>query len=161
MITPENYFKQHPEATLKEYIDACDNMEKTRAEQEREREKAELEYFREHYAGKYVKITFHSQAHTFCGPIPNDIMYGDRKVPCLDVHNNSAEYGPSLKVQYEKRTINRFWLQNPYFPVVNRTNVTCEVITKEDYEHIKEVLYDNYAKIIVEEVNKVKGIENE
>ena len=135
------YLKEHPDASLKEFLEYIKENEEETKRKESERKNAVIEYFRKTYVGKYVLIEFHCNAHSFIGPITDDVCYGNSKlIPCIDVYTKTSE---GIRVEIGKRHINPLWLDNPYFNIVgNGPGTKCKVISQETFYETKKLLED-------------------
>ena len=141
--TINRYLEENPDASLKDFCQHINSKHKEEKEAEDERLRLEREYFNEHYKGKYVRIDFHSNAHTLVGPIPADACYRSTStdMQCIDIYNVvELNNNNSLKIEIGKRPVNYYWLTNPYFAqgMLRNTNTTCTVISKEKFDGMKE-----------------------
>lgn len=145
--TIANYLIAHPNATLEEFVKALQTEKEEAKKAEDERYKAEREYFREHYLGKYVLIEFHSAAHSFMGPIPDEV-WNTKMVPCIDVYTNTSKNG--TRIEIDSRPLNYHWLDNPYFPHTpfsKGPGTKCKIITKKEFDGVKELLENTISLI--------------
>ena len=136
METPvEIYYKTHPDATIKDFIDFI--KEETRRKNEAERERSEkcTNWYKE-LAGRYFIFNFNGSSFL--------AVYVDH-CPSNEFNNKYQCYGISIKDSYcisnqNGREVNRYWFKNPY-----------EEITKEEFDDIA----NKYSQIkdIVESIN--------
>lgn len=135
----EKFLKEHPDASLREFVDDLKEKQKCDEQRERERRENEIQWYKDHVEGKYFLITFHSAAHTFLGPIPKDIGSGSIKsIHCINVYTNTSDRG--VRVETEERYINLLWLQNPYSKDVDKCGVKCKEISKEEFDSVRDAV---------------------
>ena len=133
----EKFLKDRPDASLREFVDDLKEKQKCDEQRERERRENEIQWYKDHAEGKYFLITFHYAAHTFLGPIPKDIWSSSNKfIPCINVYTNTSNKG--VRVETEERYINLLWLQNPYSKDVDKCNVKCKEISKEEFDSVRD-----------------------
>ena len=146
----EKFLKEHPDASLREFVDDLKEKQKQDEQRERERRENEIQWYKDHVEGKYFLITFHSAAHTFLGPIPKDIGSGSIKsIHCINVYTNTSDKG--VRIETEERYINLLWLQNPYSEGADKCNVKCNEISKEVFDDVRasalKAVYDITSQI--------------
>ena len=148
----KSYLSSHPEASLKDYVDYLDSIEKEKRDKETERQNNERKYF-ESMIGKYFIINFNNSSYIVV--YIDKLISGTRdKFKCYDII-----IGQKFSIECEIREFNKFWfINNPYLPpVLGQACQWTKEISKEEYEaivkqyeeitsifnHIKSVLLTN------------------
>lgn len=122
------YYKEHPEASLKEYYEAVITEAQKNIELAKERERKEMEWY-EGLTKRYFKIQFNPETtwytyihiSIFC-----PVKFLTYKVyKSIDIS----------KITKSREKINELWFSNPYSPsLIGRPSIT--EISKDDFEEI-------------------------
>ncbi len=145
----EIYFKSHPDATVKEYLDYIKAKNTEKIEAENERQKKCIEWYKS-LEGRCFLISFHSNAH---------IVLKVTKWPDTEFQNSylcyNIYYNPNYIIKEENRDVNRYWFKNPYEkPYYGQKEGSCKEISEEKYNEIAE----KYAQI--EEITNSINVRN-
>jgi len=127
----EIYFKSHPDATIKEYLDYVKAKDIEKKKSKDEREKNRIEWYKA-LEGKCFLITFHSNAH---------IVLKVTKWPKTEFQNEYLCYNiySDYIVKEDNRNVNRYWFKNPYEkPYYGQNEGSCREISEESYNEIAE-----------------------
>ena len=128
----EIYFKSHPDATVKEYLDYAKAKDDEKKESESERKKNRIEWYKA-LKGRCFLITFHSCSH---------IALKVTNCPSEGTENTYICYNIHIKPNYitkEDRYINPYWFKNPYEKYFHGQNEgSCIEISEEKYNEIVE-----------------------
>lgn len=133
------YINNHPDMTLKEYLDECKNNELKHQKEENERKKKEIEYYNS-LKDKYFIINFNNSSYI--------IVYVDKE---LGNKNNVKFYCYSIvywdnnrfEFKEETREFNNLWFDNPYtqnYCTYGKPVQWCKEIKKDEYEGIINML---------------------
>ena len=142
----EIYYRSHPDATIKEFIDYTKEQDRRKQEAENERYNNCIDWYK-NLEGRYFIINFNGTSYL--------AVYVDRW-PSTEFNNKYQSYGISTDkysiIDEKGREINRYWFKNPYEkPYCGQNNGSCKEITKEEFEDIAKKCIE--IKNIVESIN--------
>jgi hypothetical protein len=126
------YYKTHPDASIKDYLDYV-NEYREKEQKEREEKIKNCEEWYKALAGRYFVFDFNGCS--FCA-VKVD------KWPSNEFRNKYDCYNIDARRQgivFENRDINRYWFNNPYErDYTGRDSTKCKEITKEQFDFIAE-----------------------
>lgn len=146
MVTPIQYFKQNPDATLAEYIHYKESQEQA----EKEAENQKQQWFNDHI-GHYFRLDFN--CNTF---IVFQLEYNKNRRGKFIAKKSYQVYIDDKKSYItieNNRFINSLWLPNPYNNVYYSQNTLAEEITKEQYDEYMSK-FDIYLSLL-DEIKKM------
>ena len=151
-ISPEEiYLKNHPNSTLKEYIDYL-KEEKLKRDQELKESEQKHKELLASYIDKCFKVNFNGQSVLYfklIADLNNMISRRHVLLPAYEVYISSDK----VSMEFEpKRYINMMWFPNQeeWF---GRNNNTVTIISEESYNEIVSI-YEN----MIETAEKIKDI---
>lgn len=130
MIEAKEYLKNHPEATLNEYVKYVDKIKKDEIETAIEIERNKKQWY-EDLIGRYFCINFNDRSKAYCKLSKND--NGLVSEPCYNIYKDSSE----ISFKKETRYINYVWFNNPYEDNYKKDkHVRIVELTKEQYDEV-------------------------
>lgn len=151
-ISPEEiYLENHPNSTLKEYIDYL-HLEELKRSQELEESSRRHKELLASYIGKCFKIDFNGQSVIYfklVTDLDNLISGGHAYLPTYEVYISSDKISMGFE---PKRFINLMWFPNQEC-WYGRNNNKATIISEESYNKIVSI-YEN----VIEAAEEVKSI---
>lgn len=143
----EIYYKDHPNSTLKEFLDYVKEQDRIKFDLESENYYKKMDWYK-NLEGRYFMINFNSNLFL--------VLYVDHW-PNSEFRNKYLCYNISISDSYitkqDERNVNRYWFHNPYETLNYGQNdcCNCKEITKEEFDSIIEK--SSQIKEIVESIN--------
>ena len=122
------YYKEHPEASLKEYYEATIEEAQKNVELAKERECEKIKWY-EGLTGKYFKIQFNPYSIWY--------VYIDKSIylPINYLAYKVYKNEEVVSVSRTREKINELWFSNPYSPsLIGRPSIT--ELSKDEFEEI-------------------------
>ena len=125
------YYQNHPNATIKDYLDYLDTKKKEDFEKENNRNDLKIQWYKD-LAGRFFILKFNERVYM--------VIYVD-KYPSTEFKTKYTVYSINVEhntiVKEDNREINRHWFKNPYEkPYWGQNEGECIEITKEVYKDI-------------------------
>lgn len=131
-MTDLEYFKQNPDATMREYMQYKERMQKEWEEAEKKTETLKKQWYDEHI-GHYYRLDFNSSSTIlFKLEYKNAMTLELVAKPSYQIYYNPGN-SHSLTIE-SSRWINPLWLPNPYNGDSYQKNDIAEEISKEEWD---------------------------
>ena len=141
----EIYYRNHPDATIKEYLEYCRKLKENEKLNENTRYENCIEWYK-NLQDRYFILNMNNVSFI--------ALYVD-KWPDTEYDNRYTCYNINIEkpnIIKDKREINRLWFKNPYEkPYYGEYYGGCKEITKEEFDSIVQKY--NTIETLVKSIN--------